>query len=141
MLIETEEKLLIRTNVNSRDTENEDENEFNEEETNNKLNYLVYYDLEEQVEDLSANTGIAKHIIRRILVQQRKMAQSKLTLGYGYNLPGIVKIFPEEKAGKIQLRAVAAQAIVRPRLIRYCEMNKKYDEVNEPELITDDDFE
>ncbi len=156
--METEEKIMIKTDEymkqekagteekgQERGQEREGLEEVNkpeDEELGSELpKYLVYYDLEEQVEDLSKSTGLGKHIIRRVLIQQRKLTQNKLALGYGYNLPGLVKIYPEQKGSSIQLKAVAAQAITRPQLIRYCEVYKTYDEMNEPEVIIDEEFE
>ena len=43
----------------------------------NNIEYVIMYDLEEQVEDLAKVTGLGKHVIRRLLKSQRVLIQDK----------------------------------------------------------------
>ena len=98
-----------------------------------EIEVIEEYDLEDQVNDLVRATGYSKKDIRRILLQQRRIIQSKLELGYGVNLKGIVKIMPKLKGNKYVLSAFVAQAVPRPKNIRKVSKLEKEIESNEYE--------
>ena len=114
--------------------------ENKEVEKTKEIEYTLFYDLNEQVEDLSKATGVAKHIIRRILKQQRVLAQNKLKLGYGFNLKGVMVAEPKERNGGIELVAKVSQAVQRPITIRKVKAYEKLEDRLTENMIEDSEF-
>lgn len=105
-----------------------------------EIEYTLMYELKEQVEDLSKATGVAKHIIRRILKQQRVLAQNKMKLGYGYNLKGIVSVTPKERNGGIELVAKVAQSVSRPVVVKKIKAFENPEEKLYENMIEDEEL-
>lgn len=98
-------------------------------------------ELEEQVNEIAKLSGISITNVKKVLIAQRRHAQQNLRLGRGYNIKGIVKILPKEKAGEIALSGVVSQAVVRPTIIRTLRLEESpADKVNK-NRITDEDLE
>ena len=106
----------------------------------NNIEYVIMYDLEEQVEDLAKVTGLGKHVIRRLLKSQRVLIQDKLRLGYGVNLKGVVQIIPKERADGIYLSSAVAQSVVRPINIKTIEANVNPNDLLKENMIEDEDL-
>lgn len=102
--------------------------------------YIIMYDLNEQVEDLAKVTGMGKHTIRRVLKHQRRLMQDKLRLGYGVNLKGVVQIVPQERANGIVLTSTVAQSVIRPITIKTIAPETTHKDILTENMIEDEDL-
>lgn len=112
----------------------------NDVDTFSNIEYIMTYDLEDQVNDLAEATGMGKHVIRRLLKFQRRFIQEKLRLGYGVNLKGIVKIMPKEREDGIILTSQVAQSVVRPACIKKIPANMSPDDILKENMIEDEEL-
>jgi len=98
-------------------------------------------ELEEQVNEISKMSGISMTNVKKVLIAQRRHAQQILRLGRGYNIKGIVKILPKDKAGEIALVGIVSQAVVRPAIIRTLKLEESPTSKVDKNRITDEDLE